>query len=208
MPLFSDKFPDPKIHPWMSHEDAAASGQYNGCTCEVSEVQFVTSLGTYLDSPYHFHPKMEKIEDLNLEQLVLPGVVVDCDNIERNTAIGSEVLQDIEFSGRAVLFRTGWSRYWKEPIYRETPFLNESIVNELIKGEAKLVGVDFLVVDNPNDPKRPVHTKLLEQRILIVENLTHLDRLPQTDFIFHAVPVKVAGTAAFPLRAYGVVYSP
>ena len=68
-----------------------------------------------------------------------------------------------------------------------------------------MVGVDFLVVDNTRDPERPVHVTLLGQDILIVENLTNLKHLPGSGFTFHAVPVKVAGAAAFPVRAYAIV---
>jgi kynurenine formamidase len=46
---------------------------------------------------------------------------------------------------------------------------------------------------------------LLNANILIVENLANLEKLPQAGFLFHAVPVKVAGAAAFPVRAYAVV---
>ena len=56
MPLFGSAAPQPDIRAWMTHEQAAESGHYEGCTCEVSEVRFVTSIGTYLDSPFHFHP--------------------------------------------------------------------------------------------------------------------------------------------------------
>jgi arylformamidase len=46
---------------------------------------------------------------------------------------------------------------------------------------------------------------LLGNDILIVENLTNLAALPSSGFTFHAVPVKIKGVAAFPVRAYAVV---
>ena len=46
---------------------------------------------------------------------------------------------------------------------------------------------------------------LLHSDILIVENLTNLGNLPSEGFIFHAAPVKIAGAAAFPVRAYAVI---
>jgi kynurenine formamidase len=64
MLLFSAKAPQPRIGTWMSHAQAAASGNYEGCTCEITEVQFVTSLGTYMDSPYHFNPAGVTIDRL------------------------------------------------------------------------------------------------------------------------------------------------
>jgi kynurenine formamidase len=50
-----------------------------------------------------------------------------------------------------------------------------------------------------------VHVTLLGSGVLIVENLTNLAALPPADFTFCAVPAKVAGAAAFPVRAYAVL---
>lgn len=205
MPLFSPRAPQPRITPWMSHAQVAASGLYEGCTCEVTEVQFITSLGTYLDSPYHFDPDGPSIESLSLEQLVLPGVVVDCTPVRAREPIGPEVLDRVDVAGKAVLFYTGWSRFWGQPAYMDHPFLTGETAVVLRDRGAKLAGVDFLVIDDTTNPRRPVHVTLLQSNILIVENLTNLDALPSAGFVFHAVPVKVAGAAAFPVRAYAVV---
>ncbi len=205
MPVFSASAPQPKIYPWLSHAQAANSGNYIGCTCEITEVRFQTSIGTYLDSPFHFYPGKNSIEDLEMDQLVLPGVVVDCTDAHKRQPISPEVLRDIEFQGMAVLFHTGWSRYWGENEYVEHPFLTRRIAEMLRDGGAKMVGVDFMVIDSTLDPERPVHVTLLERDILIVENLTNLKHLPKSGFTFHAVPVKVVGAAAFPVRAYAVV---
>ena len=189
----------------MSHKQAASSGNYEDCTCEISEVQFVTSLGTYLDSPYHFNPEGDSIEALDLSQLVLPGLVIDCRPIKPQQPIGSEMLFGKDVTGKAVLFRTDWSRYWGQPQYQEFPFLTQETAEALRDGGAKLAGVDFLVIDDTTDPQRPVHVTLLNSNILIVENLTNLEALPPDGFMFHAAPVKFMGAAAFPVRAYAVI---
>jgi kynurenine formamidase len=205
MPLFSPSAPPPEISAWQSHAQAAASGRYQDCTCEISGVSFVTSLGTYLDSPYHFDPSGVSIERLRLEQLVLPGVVVDCTHASARQPVGPEVLDGLDIAGKAVLFHTGWSRYWGRPEYFDFPFLTGETAAALQDGGAKLAGVDFLVIDDTTNPRRPVHVTLLINNILIVENLTNLAALPSEGFIFHAVPVKFAGAAAFPVRAYAVL---
>jgi len=202
MPIFSPSAPQPKIYPWISHAQAANSGTYLGCTCEITEVRFLTSIGTYLDSPFHFHPEKKSIEDLEIEQLVLPGILVDCTSVQKRQPITPEGLHNLEIQGKAVLFHTGWSRYWGQNEYAEHPFLTQKTAETLRDRGAKMVGVDFLVIDDTRDPKRPVHVTLLKQDILIVENLTNLKRLPVSGFTFHAVPVKVAGAAAFPVRAF------
>mgnify|MGYP005834067983 CR=1 FL=1 len=205
MPLFSPGAPSPRVTAWMSHAQAAQSGRYEGCTCEITEVQMLTSIGTYLDSPYHFFPGRPSIEALALEQVVLPGVVVDCAGVGAREPIGPGALDDVDVAGKAVLFHTGWNRFWGEPAYHEYPYLTGETAAALRDWGAKLAGVDFLVIDDMRNPRRPVHVTLLGSGILIVENLTNLGALPPAGFTFHAAPVKVAGAAAFPVRAYAVV---
>lgn len=205
MTLFSESAPAPQITPWMSHTQAAGSGLYEDCTCEVTEVHFVTSLGTYMDSPYHFDPDGTTIDKLQIDQLVLPGVVVDCTAFQAREPIGPEVLAGVDITGKAVLFHTDWSRHWGTTEYRNYPFLTRETAQSLVDGGARLAGVDYLVIDDIRNPRRPVHVTLLHSDVLIVENLTKLGTLPATGFTFHAVPVKVAGTAAFPVRAYAVI---
>ncbi len=205
MPLFSPKAPQPTVSAWMSHAQAAASGNYEGCSCEISQVQFVTSLGTYMDSPYHFDPNGASIERLALEQLVLPGVVVNCTDARARDPIGPDRLDSIDVEGKAVLFNTGWSLFWGQSAYYDFPFLTGETAAALRDRGARLAAVDFLVIDDTTNPRRPVHVTLLHGNILIVENLTNLGALPASGFVFHAVPVKVAGAAAFPVRAYAVI---
>ena len=205
--LFSPTAPQPTIQAWQSHEQSAESGNYEDCTCEMTEVNFVTSISTYLDSPYHFHPDGNSIESLRLEQVVLEGVVVDCTHVTARQPIEPNVLDGVDVEGKAVLFHTGWSRYWGQAEYNHFPFLTRETAEALRNKGAKLAGVDFLVIDDTTNPRRPVHVTLLGNDILIVENLTNLEKLPQTGFIFHAAPVKVKGSAAFPVRAYAVISS-
>lgn len=205
MPAYYPGWPSPSVAAWMTHAQAAASGRYQDCSCELTEVRFITSLGTYMDSPYHFNPQGETIEALSLEQLVLPGVVVDCTRFGARAPIGADVLNGIDIAGKAVLFHTGWSRYWGQPQYRDYPFLTGGVAAALRDRGAKLAGVDYLAIDDLQDPRRPVHVTLLHAAILIVENLTQLALLPEDGFSFHAAPAKVAGAAAFPVRAYAVV---
>ena len=205
MPLFSPTAPQPKIYPWLSHTQAAQSGRYFDCTCEITEVRFLTSIGTYIDSPYHFHPDKESVEGLELVQCVLPGLVVDCTTAKKNQPLSPEFLNGLDLIGKAVLIHTGWSQYWGGTEYSDHPFLLRETAEAVSQGGARLVGIDCLMIDDVRNPERPVHVTLLEKDILIVENLTNLNNLPNTGFTFHAAPVKVSGAASFPVRAYGLI---
>lgn len=206
MPVFSPTVPQPVISTWQSHSQAAVSGKYVDCTCEISEIRLVTSLGTYIDSPYHFFPHKPSIEALRLEQLVLAGVVVNCRHLQARQPIEPDLLAGLDIAGKAVLFYTGWDRYWDQPAYAEFPFVSETTAQVLVQRGTKLAGVDCLVIDDLANPRRPAHVNLLGNDVLIVENLTNLGKLPPQGFTFHAVPVKVQGVAAFPVRAYAVIY--
>lgn len=205
MQLFSENAPQPQISAWMSHEQSAQAGYYDGCTCEITEVTFVTSIATYIDAPYHFFPNKPTIDQLALEAFVLPGIVIDCTQFGASTEVPAAVVDSIDVVGKAVLLHTGWSRQWGTDLYRQYPFIGRGLAEALVEGGAKLTGMDWLAADDQTDPTRPAHTTLLGNDVLIVENLTNLAALPTEGFVFHAAPVKVMGAAAFPVRAYGVV---
>jgi kynurenine formamidase len=202
MPRFPS-FDPPYIGAVWTHADAAARGYYQGTTCEVTEVRFVTSIGTYLDSPYHFDPDGVDISQLDLSQLVLPGLALDLrDRAAPDAPLPTDVLDGLDVEGKALLLCTGWSDHWGDERYHHHPFVPREMAERLRAMRPALVGIDTLVIDSAQDPTRPAHTLLLRAGILIVENLTGLSRLVGEAFTFVAAPVKVAGAAAFPVRAF------
>ena len=70
---------------------------------------------------------------------------------------------------------------------------------------ARLVGVDTVNIDDSRDPARPVHTLLLKNEVLIVENLTGLEQLYGKAFRFFAVPWKAKKAASLPVRAFAEI---
>jgi len=196
--------PRPRIGAVFTH--AESRSHYEGrASFEVTRIDMVTSLGTYLDAPYHRHPGGATIDQLALGQCVLSGVVVDVRGKEPREPIQATDLPEASLCGGAVLFCTGWDRYWKQPAYHEHPFLSAEAVEILVEQAPSLVGMDVLNIDDPGDKARPAHTQLLGQNILIVENLRGLEQLIGQSFLFVAAPVKVRGAAAFPVRAFALM---
>jgi arylformamidase len=204
-PRFSSAWPPPTITPYLSHAQSAFSGRYAGTTVEISFAQLITSVGTYIDSPFHFNPDGATIDRLDLGQLVLPGLVVTVRGAQPRQALGPELLAGHDIAGKAVLLNTGWSAYWGMAEYFEHPFVSAELALALRDQGARLLGCDVLLADDPQNPQRPAHVTLLKANVLIVENLTQLAQLPAGPFTFHAVPAKIVGAAAFPVRAYAVV---
>ena len=120
--------------------------------------------------------------------------------------IAPDALAGQPLAGRAVLFRTDWSRRWGgEGYFRSGPFLPPDTCRALVDAGAALVGIDCANIDDMADATRPAHTILLAAGIPLVEHLRGLDALPATGFRFFAVPPAIAGGTSFTVRAFAIV---
>jgi kynurenine formamidase len=201
MPTFKG-IEKPRIYPVLTHE--ASRQRYSGfAEFELTRVELTTSIGTYIDSPYHRHRDMEDISSIKLEDVILDGVLAK----SRGKALFPESLEmeDKNLSGKAVLINTGWSRFWRSEEYFDHPFVTAELAEYFVEQNVRLVGIDTINIDNPEDLSRPAHTILLRNHIYIVENLNNLHLLYGKKFIFFAVPLKIRA-AAFPVRAFAEIF--
>lgn len=196
-----------KIRPFLTHENTI--NKFNGlCSFEITEISFQTSIGTYIDSPYHRYPEGKDISEIPLDNLITPGVLIDVRNRQPYESISIDALpKNLELEGKAVLFNFGYDKYWGSDVYHEYPFLSECVLDNLISKKVKLVGVDTINIDDYRDLKRPAHSKLLKEGILICENLTNLSSLYNKDFTFFALPIKAKKVGAMPVRAFAEIHS-
>ena len=75
----------------------------------------------------------------------------------------------------------------------------------LVEKSVAAIGVDTLSPDPPAAlASNPIHTFVLENQVLIIENLTNLDRLPDF-FLFFAAPLKIKRGSGSPLRVLALV---
>jgi kynurenine formamidase len=197
--------PAPRVAEHLTR--ASSRAHYSGGTeFSIGRIELVANTGTYLDAPFHRFAAGRDLAELPLETLAdLPGVVVRAPREQR--ALGPELFTACnELTGRAVLVDTGWSRHFGTSAYgHEHPFLTRAAAEFLLAHRVALVGIDSLNIDDTTDGARPVHTLLLERDVRIVEHLTNLAALPDADFRFFAVPVKVRGLGSFPVRAFAIV---
>lgn len=193
------------VRPFLTHEQSRP--HYQGkAEFEITELSLQTSVGTYLDSPYHRHRDRRDISQIALEEVILPGVVIDMRGRAAFEAVDFDTAREtINLAGKAVLFNFGWDRHWGTDTYYSYPFLSRGTLDFLIGAGVKLVGVDTLNIDDSRDPERPAHTWLLQRDIFIVENLRGLDQLYDTKFTLFAVPLKVKQAAVMPVRAFAQV---
>jgi kynurenine formamidase len=114
--------------------------------------------------------------------------------------------------GDVVLIRTGWARYFDDPwkfiarVHGPGPGL--AAARWLSEHRVFAAGSDTVAFEKVPDPAMPVHVHLLvESGIHIVEclNLEELAAAGVHEFLFIALPLKIRGGTASPIRPVAVV---
>ena len=176
-----------------------------GYEFHIGHIDMVTNTGTYLDTPFHRFADGHDLAGLDIARVAsVPGLLIDA--TAAPVAL-PELLDGTDIAGRAVLFRTGWDRFWGTDRYGDPshPYLADATAERLVAGGAAVVGIDAVNIDGTADGARPIHTILLAAGVPIVEHLCGLDELIDASFTFTAVPPAVVGLGTFPVRAFAVV---
>lgn len=185
--------------------------------------------GTHIDAPIHFYEGGATLEQVPLERLIGPGVVVEVTDRclrDRDYQIQLGDLKDWEanegrsLNGAIVLLRTGFARYWPERRrYLGTEELGAGAIAKLhfpgLHPEAarwlatertvKAVGIDTASIDYGQSRGFETHIALLRAGIPVLENLAGLEKLPDSGFTVVALPMKIRGGSGGPLRAVAIV---
>lgn len=197
--------PSPSISDFLTRE-ASRSRYAAGTEFHIGRIDMVANTGTYLDAPSHRFVDGGDVSAIPLDAVAdLHAIVV---RARSGRSIDAASLHDLPLDGKALLIHTGWSRHWRTETYfnNQHPFVAADAAEMLANSGVRLVGIDSYNIDDTADLTRPAHTALLRAGILIVEHLTNLEALPESEAIrFFAVPVKVRGLGTFPVRAFAMV---
>lgn len=193
--------PQPELTAYLTHEQSRELYD-DGYQFHTGQLRLVGQTGTYLDTPFHPFPDGYDLTRLDLRRVAnVPATVVETDEQE---IPADHFLEADNLSGRAVLIRTGWSRFWGTDTYGNGrhPYLSAEAAQLLAEAGASVVGIDSLDIDGTHTRVRPAHHALLGAGIPVVKHLTSLDQLPLRGAKFTAVPVKVSGLGTLPVRAF------
>lgn len=172
------------------------------------EITLYSHNGTHVDAPAHILPEGATLDSLPLTSFYGPGTVIDC-TAGGNDGIGAGlILPCLEQPGKTsfILLRTGWDRHWGTPAYlRDFPVLSEEAARLLAASGIRGVGLDTISADRHDSPDLPVHHILLEAGLIIIENLTGLDRLESDPFIFSCFPLPIENADGSPVRAVAIL---
>ena len=172
------------------------------------ELLFLSShTGTHLDAPYHFVKNGLKIDQIPLDRLIGKAILIKLKKTNNISIIKSDITLFEKKNGTipnnsTVFFYTGWQKNLKKDNYfTENPGLGVSAAEYLASKKINLVGIDSPSIDLGKDQSFSVHHILSKNNILIVENLTNLNKISSKEFNFTILPLKLKDTTGSPVRA-------
>jgi len=176
------------------------------------ELLFLSShTGTHLDAPYHFIENGLKIHEIGLTRLVREAVLI-MSKKKANQSITKNDIQKFEKKhgkipkNSTVVFCTGWQKMLHNDSYFiKNPGLSEAAAKYLVSKKTNLVGIDSPSIDFKGSQRFSVHHIFSKNNILIVENLTNLEKIKSSEFHFVVLPLKLKGATGSPVRAIAFV---
>ena len=178
---------------------------YQNDGCRVSHWQMGSHTGTHVDVPNHFFPNGKTLDQYPLNRFLGRGIKVNLTGLEREASIEPIHLKNSLHSSKSgdfIILHTGWDSWWNQPEYNNHPYLTLAAVEALIQGQISLVAIDAPDVDKASGNEYPVHLRLLEQDILIVENLCRLNQVASEIGQYGFFPLPLHGADASPVRAF------
>jgi arylformamidase len=157
-----------------------------------------THTGTHVDAPRHFFDGAAGVDELPLNLLLGRARVVE---IQKRGGIEAA---DLEAAGLRedlrVLLKTSNSALWNATSFHEDyTHLTESAARYLVDQGVKVVGIDYLSIEQFKKAGAPAHRALLAEGIVIIEGLNLADAEPGM-YEMYCLPLRVAGGDGAPAR--------
>jgi kynurenine formamidase len=175
-------------------------------------ISMLSHTGTHIDAPRHIMRDGGSLDQFPLDKFIGRATVIDCRG--RND-ISLDFLQTFESRIAGVdfvLFYTGWQHRWNtESYFDNCPIPTKEAAVWLTKFKLKGVGVDAFSLDKigsatvVNEETIPNHHVFLKKGVLLIENLTNLDKLPEFGFTLQCFPLKVENADGSPIRAIAIL---
>jgi kynurenine formamidase len=180
--------------------------------------------GTHIDAPIHFAEGRRTVDEVPLEQLIGPGVVVDVREScarDRDHRVTTGELEAWERehgripAGAIVLLHTGYGKFWPDRVrYMGTaargpdavrdlhfPGLDPGAARWLVSERSiRAVGLDTPSIDHGPSRSFETHRVLSDANVPALENVARLELLPPGGFTLIALPMKIRGGSGGPVR--------
>lgn len=164
----------------------------------VSRLTLSTHAGTHADAPLHYHPAGSAIDAVGLEPYLGTARVIDARGWGP-VVEPARLEHALHGSPRRVLLRT-YERFPHERWAEGFTVVSAEAIALLASRGVVLIGVDSPSLD-PQDSKTMIaHKAILAADMRVLEGLV-LDHVPPGDYELIALPLRLAGLDASPVRA-------
>ncbi|MCA1576532.1 MAG: cyclase family protein [Acidobacteria bacterium] len=168
---------------------SAWSSLDNGDAANVSTVSFGAHTGTHVDAPAHFLQGAKKVEALALDVLIGEGQVIevpdDCLVIDEEFVVANCAPGTIR-----VLFKTRNSGLWTNKFETNFTYLELTAAKRLVNMGVKLVGIDYLSIEQFGSKDHAVHRAFLSHEVIILEGL-NLSGVPAGKYELICLPLRL-----------------
>ena len=170
----------------------------DGASSNVSRLVMGTHTGTHVDAPKHFFDDGLGVDALPLNLLLGRARVVE---IIKRGGIGAVELQAAGLrEDIRVLLKTSNSALWNgEGFHEDYTHLTDGGARYLVEQGVKVVGIDYLSVEQFKKAGAPAHRALLSQGVVIIEGLNLSEAEPGM-YEMYCLPLRVAGGDGAPAR--------
>ena len=174
-----------------------------GDPANVSELRIGTHTGTHVDPPVHFVEGAPGVDAVSLHTLAGPCVVADIRGIRGQ--LGPDELEALALPDETerLLLRSDNSEIWRSlpaSFPDEYTCLSPEGATWIVGAGIRLVGVDFLSVEQQGSPGHPTHVELLANGVVIVEGL-NLGDVEPGEYMLAVLPLKIVNGDGGPARA-------
>ena len=185
---------NPEIHIELQ-QDMSRGGSSN-----VSLLAIGSHTGTHVDAPLHMIPGGAGVDGIPLDALIGPALVIAFD--DDVMAVTEAYLRSQPIAGyERVLLKTRNSRFIRErDFHRDYTYLAPDGAEYLVSLGVRLVGVDYLSIEQFHSGHHRTHKTLLSRGVVIVEGLD-LSEPPAGEYELYCLPVLLDGVDGAPARA-------
>jgi kynurenine formamidase len=207
----------------IDHEDMI-DGQRAGCMAH--EYRFAGQWGTHVDPPVHYHAGLRYQDEIPVEEMLLPLVVLD---ISRQAAVNPDAcvtLAEVDAwegqwgripEGAFVALRSDWSKRWPDHARMSNkdgagishfPGWSLPVLKRLFEDRAiracghETTDTDPGMASSQGDYS--LETYILGRDCWQIEMLTNLDQVPEAGALIVATWPKAEKGSGFPARAFAI----
>lgn len=169
----------------------------DGCPVKVSKITMSTHTGAHCDAPSHYDVNGKAIDQVDLTTYIGACRVIDC--------IGMRLVEPQHIAAylagvpQRVLLRT----YRNAPQMRwdsDFPCIHPASIELLAQHGVRLIGIDSPSLDPQDSKTLDSHLTVKKHNMAILEGIV-LDQVEAGDYELIALPLKLAGLDASPVRA-------